>query len=108
MLRTGSLAGVLGGLLGFIASNAWFYFMAESVVAGLPRHSLMPEYFVFLLIDAGIGVGAGYAATLTSRNLALMKGETPWQSPSSHLYSVVLGIGVSLLANSILLSMVVR
>jgi len=103
--RSDILAGIIGGLLGYTASNAWFFFLAPAIIADLPRGGFMPEPFSFLLIDMFIGGAAGYAAALTSHNFARLQDASPPRPIWLQIYALTLGVGLSLLANMILVFM---
>jgi len=100
------LAGVLGAMLAFGASNLWFYYFGPYLIPGLPGQAVLPDFFSFLQIDAYIGAGCGYAGAVTGPNIAgFLTSQHRLSRLISALYTVVLGTTVSLIVNALLLAM---
>lgn len=106
LLTVGILAGLLGAALAFAASNFWFYSFGAHVIPGIQGRTLMPDFFTYLLIDAFVGAGCGYAGRLTGQNIGDL-----WSSRSRPsrlipaLYTVVLATTMTLIVNAVLLFM---
>lgn len=106
LVRSGIAPGICGGLLAFSASNAWFYYFAALVIPGLPGRSILPDIHLYLQIDAHVGAGCGYAGLKTGQNIAALRGVQDEQARVIPLlYAFVLGVGISVIVNMLLLFM---
>ena len=106
LLFSGFLPGILGGLLAFAASNVWFYYFGAYLLPSLPGRQLLPDFFAYFQIDVYVGAGCGYAGTISGPRLAELFGGLPALARAIPiLYSVLLGLGISLIVNGLLLFM---
>lgn len=100
------LPGILGGLFAFLAANFWFYYFGQYVFPGMPARAWMPDALSFMLIDAWVGAGCGYAGSLSGPYIAdLFRGSPQRARLLPSLSSFNLAVAITLLVNALLLLM---